>query len=174
MDKNTYFPLQLTFQNTLADVIECNRILREQRVKAYLILGFGGVVILLGLFQIFLKEDQKGNMVLLSGLIFLVLGLLTTRLAGFGAWILKTRNRFFSFKLDKGGVIQEEMDGQFHFEWKLFSRWNQTKNLILVVTASNLFTPPDVVIIPKRCCCDEELKILQALLEDALGKSSGW
>jgi heme A synthase len=161
--------MRLTFQHTLADILELNRTLREQRLKAWLISLLGVGHMLLGMWMIvFGGREADGALVFVAGGIFLGLGAICTRLAGLGTWVLKARRTPIELEVDASGFTFIEAEGLYVAPWEVFRRWYVSKNLLVLVGRG------DNLAIPKRSCPEAEWEELLGLVQSGIGDPARW
>jgi hypothetical protein len=161
--------VRLKFKHTLADIIELNGSVRAARLVGWFPAGMGIALVLVGIGVIvFRNSEPDPTVVFLFGLIFIAMGLLATRIAGLGAWILIARKSpTYDIEFGDTGVTFLDKE-QVFVPWESFTRWIETKNLLLLVT------PLDILAIPKRGTSSLELVDLLSLLRNKLGVPSRW
>src|SRR5262249_20698701 len=106
--------------------------------------------------------------VLIAAAVIFALALGATRLAGFGAWYLKTGKAPIELEIDASGVTFIDRDERIVVGWHLFRRWFTTPNLLALVAK------PDTVAIPRRCCDKADWARLQEIVHNALGSPARW
>ena len=96
-----------------------------------------------------------------------IIALGATRLAGFGAWLLKTQKVPFELEIDGRGVAFIDQGEPALVGWEHFRRWFMTPNLLVLVALQ------DTLAIPRRCCSEPEWEQLQQIVRNAIGTPLG-
>jgi hypothetical protein len=161
--------MRLTFQHTLGDILELNRSVREQRLKAWLVIVLGMGFLLAAAWLAALRNNQPdATVVFIVAAVIILIGAFGTRVAGLGAWFLKARRSPYELEFCPDGVAFLEDRVRVLVGWEHFYRWYHTKRLLVLVTAG------DALAIPKRSCGDAEWAELLAIIERYLGSPSRW
>ncbi len=162
--------MRLKFQHTLADIMELNRSARDQRIGGWIVVLMGIAMMLVGISVAIFPSDKAAPMEFFPwAIIFVVLGLSTTRIAGFGAWFLKVRRAPpYEIEINQDGLAFLNGGQPVVVAWTNFSRWFETKNLLV------LLAPEDAVAIPKRGTNCTEIEELANLVRSKLGTASRW
>jgi hypothetical protein len=161
--------MRLTFHHNLGDILELNRSIREQRLKAWLVTVLGLVALVVAAWlAAFRKNQPDATPVFVSAAVLLLLGAFTTRLAGLGAWLLKARRTPYALEVTPEGLAFVDEHDEALLQWPRFSRWYQTPNLLVLVAAG------DALAVPKRSCSEAEWTELLALVQRCVGSPSRW
>jgi hypothetical protein len=165
--------MRLTIHHTLRDILELNRTVREQRLKAWLISLLGVAHLLLGAWLVAFRGNQpNASLAFAAGGAFLGLGALVTTLAGFGAWVFRRERAPLVLEFGPSGVAFVEADGPHWVRWELFSRWYETRNLIVLIAGR--VAGGDSLAVPKRNCPEAEWDTLRGWIQSGIGSPSRW
>jgi hypothetical protein len=153
----------------MSDILEFNRSMREQRIKGYVVILLGVGLLAVGIEIVAFQQGQpEPAPVFIFGGAFILLGVFVTRLAGIGAWFLKSQRTLFEIEIRPDGVAFLEGSQTDLIGWENFSRWYETRNLLVLMTRG------DGLAIPKRSCGEAEWHALQALVREKLGAPARW
>jgi hypothetical protein len=155
--------LTVTFRNSFADVMELNWIAPEQRLKARILLSFALIFLTVGLILYFVAGSEKGLGIMFSSILFAILAVIATTVAGFGAW-RRTPRGLQTLRFNENGVIACLDDKEATFEWGICGYFYKTPHLLVLRVAG----PGGVFAIPKRVCLPELLSTLRGLLKSRL------
>jgi hypothetical protein len=161
--------LRLHFQHNVKDILELNRNAREQRLAAGVV-GLTAVGLsLTGLWMAFRQDaDPSPIPVFVAAAFIFIIAIIATRLAGLGAWLLKTQKVPFELEIDARGVTFIDQAEPALVGWEHFRRWFMTPNLLALATSQ------DALAIPRRCCSDPEWEQLQQIVRNAIGSPARW
>lgn len=162
--------MRLIIQPTLWDVLEVNKTLREQRIKGWLAVALGLGILLFSAWEVNVARNPRDfRVAYASGAAFVVLGLLTTRIAGLGGWLLKTSRESFLLEVTDEDVAIIRLDGRYALPWGGFRRWCVTQNLLILIGLGDC-----LVVIPKRDCTVDVWRHLHEMVERRIGPPSRW
>lgn len=151
--------LNLSFRHTFNEIMELNKYAPEVRLKANLILSFAVISLLIGSITLLLNHDDSKWIPFLGSIgIWILVGIMTTRVAGLGAWIRSMRpllNIQFSKATVSVKIDKETID----LGWETCGYFYETPNLIV------LRVPGDSIAIPKRVCGSNDILLLLRLLK---------
>jgi YcxB-like protein len=155
----------LRLQHSLHDIIELNRTVREQRLRAWIIgilaVGLGAA----GLWMAYRGDGPSPAPVFVAAALSAALAVGAPWLAGLGAWLLKTPKTPLEVYIDFNGVLFIEQDQRAIVRWGEFRRWFTTPNLLVLVGKQ------DALAIPRHCCNAAQWEVLERLVHQALGSS---
>src|SRR5438067_7805336 len=97
--------MRLTIRPTLRDVMELNCSIREQRIRGWCIMltGAGGLCFA-AVWGFFIDGSRDPTPVVVGSAVILLIGAIATRLAGLGAWLIKTPKAAFEVEVSQAGV----------------------------------------------------------------------
>ena len=154
--------VQIHVQPRFHEVMELNRWAWQQRIKGYIIVGFGLVMVVGCVLHSYLDENSpEPTPGVLAGGLFVLIGLSATRVAGAGTWLFKRAWRPYLVEVSPEGVaVTPEGQGRVFVGWELLKPYYETPNLLVLPIPATA----DAVAIPKRYCSEEELTELRELL----------
>jgi hypothetical protein len=154
--------VQIQVRPRFQDVMELNRWAWNQRIKGYVAVGGGIIIALISVVMWWVQDEGPGPLPgVLAGGMFVLIGLIATRVAGAGAWLFQRAWRPYLVEVGPEGVaVTPDGKERVAAGWDAFKPYYETPNL-LVLPIRNV---DDAVSIPKRCCSQEQLTELRQLL----------
>jgi hypothetical protein len=122
--------------------------------------------------MLFGEDWEMAMMILLVAGVLLVLGAFGTTLAGLAAWFLKAGRDPFELEVSSLGIAFVENDGLHWLEWKRFSRWFETNNLLVLVACAPLKN--ETLAIPKRSCAATDWPTVIDFVRSGMGEPARW
>lgn len=162
--------MRLIIQPTFRDVLEVNKTLREQRIKGWLPLALGLAILLFSAWEVNVAQNPRDFRVLYgAGALFVILGLLATRVAGLGGWLLKSSREPFLLEVTNEDVAFIRLEARYALAWDRFRRWCLTQNLLILIGFGDC-----LVVIPRRDCTVDGWRHLHEVVERRMGPPSRW
>lgn len=154
--------LKLSFRHTFNEIMELNKYAPEVRFKARLVLSFAVISMLVGSITLLLnRDDSKWIPLVGSAGFWILVGLMVTRIAGFGAWI-RSKRPLVSIEFSKATVSVMIDNETIDLGWENCGYFYETPKLIV------LRVPGDSIAIPKRVCGSNDILLLLRLLKKKL------
>jgi hypothetical protein len=139
--------MRLQYRLDLGEVLELNVASRLQRLKGGFTAALGAGQILVGAWLACFRNDNPASApVFIAGTFFLFLGLVASRIAGLGAWLLGCAPQL-DLEITSGGVTFLNTPGTPLVSWDQFTRWHATTRLLVLEIGWN-----DALAVPKRSC----------------------
>jgi hypothetical protein len=144
------------------DVLELNTWAWPQRVKGYIAVGFGLLMALGCVVDWAVRENAPNPLLGVgAGVMFILIGLIATRLTALGAWLRRSARRPYLVEVSPEGVaVTNEGKERACAGWEPFKPYYETPNLLVLPIRH----AGDALMIPKRCCSAEQLAELRDLL----------
>ncbi len=139
--------MRVTVKHTLADILELNCSVREQRIRGWLVMALAASAWLYGIWLLINpgNRPEPTPLFFAAGMLTLV-GLFATRLAGLGAWLLKTQRSPYELEFDEAGITLMMGHEELSLPWSRFSRWLLTRNLLVLVSPAEAVAVPKAVV----------------------------
>ncbi len=154
--------LHLSFRHTFNEIMELNQNAPEVRLKARLVLSFAVISLLVGSITLLLNgDDSKWIPLVVSAGFWILIGMMVTRMAGFGAWI-RSKRPLLSIEFSKATVSVKIDKETIDLGWETCGYFYETPSLIV------LRVPGDSIAIPKRVCGSDDMLSLLTLLKEKL------
>lgn len=130
-------PVAISFEQTWADVLEVNRTLPKMRWAGWMMGIVGGGIIVTG-FVVLARGTPSAAPLFLWGSVFMLIGMLSGRVAAWGVW-WREGNARLSAEISDNGMRwwTEDVDKSLRMSWDEFDHVYETDRLIVVNRGSD-------------------------------------